>query len=246
MGGDLAEKLADECGFRDKFPDESPRDLMRVALCYEMTHGLGRKRLIDSLKNHLHSDKTPSPALQMLAQLPFSIIVTTNYDLLLEKALYPKEPTIRVYDPRPDSPTRDVDEDPTPERPLLFKMHGDLGKGDSIVITDEDYITFVQRMSDKEALHPVPETIRYQMKRWHTLFVGYSLRDFNLRLLFRTLRWRMDPARFPPTFSVDRNPDPLILEVWQNERRFVTFVTEDLWAFVPWLFNEVTGQEYVP
>ena len=64
------------------------------------------------------------------------------------------------------------------------------------------------------------------MKRWPTLFVGYSLRDYNLRLLFRTLRWRIDPANFPRAFSVDRTPDPLILEVWQNQRRFITFIAQ--------------------
>ncbi len=123
-------------------------------------------------------------------------------------------------------------------------MHGDFDDRASIVITDEDYITFVQRMSDKDALHPVPETIRYRMLKWPTLFVGYSLRDYNLRLLFRTLRWRVDPANFPQSFSVDRNPDPLILQVWQHERRFITFVTQDLWTFVPWLYKEVCGEEY--
>ena len=87
----------------------------------------------------------------MLAALPFRIIVTTNYDRLLESALnkFEKDPVSVVYNPRSDEPTQDMIEEPTAERPLLFKMHGDLEQRDSIVITDEDYITFVQRMSDK-------------------------------------------------------------------------------------------------
>ncbi|MHC4751068.1 MAG: SIR2 family protein, partial [Planctomycetota bacterium] len=101
-----------------------------------------------------------------------------------------------------------------------------------------------QRMSDKEALHPVPRTVRFRMHRWPTLFVGYSLRDYNFRLIFRTLRWNVDPANFPRSFSVDSSPDPLILKVWQNEMKLVTFVTQDLWTFIPWLFKEVNGKEY--
>jgi len=81
------------------------------------------------------------------------------------------------------------------------------------------------------------------MRRWPTLFVGYSLRDYNLRLLFRTLRWRIDESEFPLSFSIDHNPDPLILQVLQNERKFVTFVTHNLWAFVPWLYKKVHGKE---
>ena len=180
--------------------------------------------------------------------MPFKIIITTNYDRLFEKALLKvdKDPHVFVYDPTPpgDEPTPDLTTDPTIERPLLYKMHGDLDKRESIVITDEDYINFVQRMSEKDVVHPVPQTIRFRMQRWPTLFVGYSLRDYNLRLLFRTLRWKVDTANFPESYSLDKSPDPLILQIWQNERHFITFVTEDLWSFVPALYKAVQGEEF--
>lgn len=246
LGRGLAEVLADVCNYKQKFPEESYLDLQRISLCLETEPGLGRSKLVDHLTENLRKGKKPSPALQMLAGLPFKIFVTTNYDLLLESALrkFDKDPAIFVYNPSPNELTRDMEEDPTEDRPLVFKMHGDLDARESIVITDEDYITFVQRMSDKDALHPVPQTIRYRMKQWPTFFVGYSFRDYNLRLIFRTLRWRVDPANFPQSFSVDNNPDMLFLRVYQNERHFITYITKDLWTFVPRLFEEVTGKEY--
>lgn len=248
LGGQLATKLAEECGFAGKLPHESPCDLQRVSLCFEKSRGLGRAKLVARLNEYLMTGKTPSPILDALAEMPFRIIVTTNYDRLMEAALrfHGKEPSVVIYDPSPDRPTPDDGPDPTQRNPLLFKMHGDLNQKESIVITDEDYITFVQRMSDKEVVYPVPMTIRYRMKKWSTLFVGYSLRDYNLRLLFRTLRWRVDPANFPPSFSIDRDPDPLILQVYENERQFITFVTQDLWSSVPYLYQEVTGKEFPP
>jgi hypothetical protein len=246
LGEALAAKLADDCGFCKELPDEKDLDLQRVSLLFETTKG--RKMLVDSLDRHLRVGKKPSPALKMLAGLPFKIIVTTNYDHLLESALAGngKEPTIRVYNPGSDQPTLDVTQDPSPEHPLVFKMHGDLDYRDSIVITDEDYIKFVQRMADKPAVHPVPSTVRYRMERWPTFFIGYSLKDYNLRLLFLTLRWRVDAADYPKSFSLDREPDRLILRVWQNSRGFVTFLTEDLWALVPWLYKQIRGEEYPP
>ncbi len=247
LGRELVEIMAAECDFQKSFPDEPVLDLQRVSLCYETTASLGRSKLVDFLGSHVQEGKRPSPALEMLAALPFKIIITTNYDRLFEKALskLDKDPHVFVYDPAPpgNEPTPDLTTDPTYERPLLFKMHGDLDRRDSIVITDEDYITFVQRMSEKDIVHPVPQTIRFRMQRWPTLFVGYSLRDYNLRLLFRTLRWKVDTANFPPSFSVDRKPDPLILKVWQDERHFITFVTEDLWTFVPALHKAVQSEE---
>jgi hypothetical protein len=201
---------------------------------------------MDKLDEYLRQKKEPSAALKMLASLPFKIIVTTNYDQLLETGLglFNKKPSVFVYSSKLNEPTPDLATDPTVERPLLFKMHGDLDHRDSIVITDEDYITFIQRMSDKDALHPVPQTVRYRMQRWWTLFVGYSLSDYNLRLLFRTLRWRVDPVDAPRTYSVDKRPDPLILKVWQDKMDLVTFVTQDIWTFLPWLYKEIHEKEY--
>jgi hypothetical protein len=246
LGGDLSERLAEECGFHDKLPNDLVRDLQRVSLCHEKTPGLGRAKLIAPLNSYLMEGKKPSPLLKMLAAMPFRIIVTTNYDRLTEIALRQREkdPTVFVYDPNSDNPTRDVAADPDDMHPLLFKMHGDLEQKDSIVITDEDYIAFVQRMADKDTTYPIPFSIRFRMKQWRTLFVGYSLRDYNLRLLFRTLRWRLDPANFPNSFSIDLHPDPLILQVWQNERQAITFLAQDLWTFVPLLYREIQGKEY--
>jgi hypothetical protein len=244
----LTQSLAKLCSYKETMGEEPNGDLQRVALCYEYTLGLGRESLIKELKKQIKSGKKPSPAVRMLASMPFKIVVTTNWDTLFETALQDptigKDPYVVVYDPDPTKHTTDVQEDPEPDRPLLFKIHGDLDTPDSIVITDEDYITFVQRMSDIPALHPVPETIRYRMTRWPTLFIGYSLRDYNMRLLFRTLRWRLDRSEFKQSISVDFKPDPLILKVWQDERRFIAFVNNDLWTFVPWLYKQVHGKEY--
>jgi hypothetical protein len=83
------------------------------------------------------------------------------------------------------------------------------------------------------------------MNSWPILFIGYSLRDYNLRLLFRTLRWHLDVAHIPLSFSVDPTPDDLIVSVWQRgEKPMVSFVRQDLWAFVPALFRECTGREW--
>ena len=246
LGSALARELATDCEFESKLPGDSVWDLQRVSLCYETTEGLGRKALVDALVRHLDEGKEPSPAVRMLAELPFKIVITTNYDHLFERAVHTtgKREKRLIYNPQHGTRSEDIDADPTPERPLLFKIHGDLDERESIVITDEDYITFVQRMSEKEQCHPVPETVRYRMMRWPMLFVGYSLKDYNLRLLFRTLRWSVDPASFPVCYSVDLRPDPLILQVWQNQRRFITFVTQNLWDFIPWLYKEVHGHEY--
>ena len=133
------------------------------------------------------------------------------------------------------------DEDPSANRPFVLKIHGDVLDGTSIVITDEDYIQFVLRMGDKQEYHPVPETMRFYLKKWPTLFVGYSLRDYNLRLLFKTLRWKIDRGGFPLAYSVDLFPDPLVFDVYFQQRRYINFLVQDLWTFIPELHKQVKG-----
>jgi hypothetical protein len=91
LGGALAEKLAEEFDFTSKFPQESPRDLQRVSLFIETETGLGRKTLVDALQRYLREGRRPSAALEMLARLPFKIIVTTNYDGLLATGLFSEQ-----------------------------------------------------------------------------------------------------------------------------------------------------------
>ena len=72
-------------------------------------------------------------------------------------------------------------------------------------------------MSDKEPYDPVPLSLKFPLTEWTTLFVGYSLLDYNLRLLFKTLRWKIDSANIADMYSVDFRPDPLIVDVWQSQ-----------------------------
>jgi hypothetical protein len=246
VGAALAEKLAVGCDFRAKFPKGSSSDLQRVSLCYELT--FTRNEMVQAVRDAVDAGKEPSPALLGLARLNFPIVITTNYDQLFERALRSvgKEPVVSVYRPAETSLTTVFqDGDPDEKHPFVLKLHGDIGQSESIVITDEDYIQFVLRMSDKEPYHPVPMTVKYRFPMWSTLFIGYSLIDYNIRLLFKTLRWKVDRSNFRPTYSVDPYPDPLIVDVWHNQLRYVQFVTQDVWTFVPKLYKLI-AQEDMP
>lgn len=243
-GSALSEELARTSRLADKFPAEDPRNLQRVALFYEIARS--RRQLVATVASAVQEGKRPSPLLAALAELDFPIVITTNYDHLFERALGAagKDPRVSVYTPELEA-TTDY-RDPTAESPIVFKIHGDISRPETIVVTDEDYIQFVLRMSNKDPYDPVPLTLKYYLTGWTTLFVGYSLLDYNLRLLFKTLRWKIDSANIPEMYSVDFAPDPLIFDVWDNQRRYVKFIAQDAWAFVPRLYESVLGRELTP
>jgi hypothetical protein len=241
IGAALSRKLADDCKLSGRFPNEDPSNLQRVALFYEIARS--RHQLVGTVRDAVQTGKHPSPILRALAELGFPLVITTNYDQLFENALVAagKQPRVAVYTPNLE-PTTDY-RDPTAESPVVFKIHGDIMRPETIVVTDEDYIQFVLRMSSKDPYDPVPLTLKYYLTGWTTLFVGYSLLDYNLRLLFKTLRWKIDSASIPDMYSVDYHPDPLIFDVWHNQRRYVKFIAQDVWAFVPKLYERVLGKE---
>jgi hypothetical protein len=244
VGSALSRQLAAACDFGGRFPDEDPGNLQRVALAYEIDST--RNRLVDAIAAAVDAGGEPSPMLRALARLDFPLVITTNYDGLFERALRDvgKMPRVSVYKPN-DEPTTDF-EDESAQSPVIYKLHGDIAHRESLVVTDEDYIQFVLRMSDKEPYDPIPLSLKYFLKRWTTLFIGYSLLDYNLRLLFKTLRWRIDPAKVPDAYSVDYRPDALIVDVWQSQRRYVKFIAQDVWSFVPALYELVQGEELAP
>ena len=243
-GRALSRELAGGCDFAARFPDEEPDNLQRVALAYEIDNG--RNRLVDAIARAVDTGKEPSPMLVALAKLDFPLVITTNYDRLFERALQQvgKQPRVTVYNPEPEPTT--VFRNATPDSPVIYKLHGDIAHRESLVATDEDYITFVLRMNDKDPYDPVPLSLKHYLTEWTTLFLGYSLVDYNLRLLFKTLRWKIDAANVQDMYSVDVRPDPLILDVWQSQRRYVRFIAQDVWSFVPRLYELVRSEELTP
>lgn len=244
IGAALSQKLTASCDLSGKLRKEEMSNLQRVALAYEITRT--RHQLVKAVSEQVQTGKRPSPMLRALAELSFPLVITTNYDQLFESALHAagKPPRVVVYQPNRNA-TKDY-RDLKVESPIIFKIHGDIEDPETIVITDEDYIQFVLRMSDKEPYDPVPLMLRYYLTEWTTLFVGYSLLDYNLRLLFKTLRWKIDSANVPEMYSVDYRPDPLILDIWSNQLRYVKFIAQDVWAFVPRLYERVLGKEFQP
>ena len=246
LGKQLSKLLADNCDLATNYPNEINNlgNLARIATFYEMKRD--RNQLVTAVQEAVGRATKPSAAVRALAELDFPLILTTNYDQLLERALNKadKNPRKGVYDPAGLEATTDfADGADDPQRPFIFKIHGDVDVPKSVVITDEDYIQFTLRMGDRDALHPVPETFRYQFKRMPTLFIGYSLVDYNLRLLFKTLRWKLDPAQRKPAYSVDLYPDPLLVEQFERRDRYVQFIVQDLWTFIPELYRQVKGKE---
>ncbi|HEU0021577.1 MAG TPA: SIR2 family protein [Dehalococcoidia bacterium] len=75
--------------------------------------------------------------------------------------------------------------DPTPANPVVYHLHGHNRVPESMVLTDDDYLDFLVRISSREAL--LPHQIQRALTGSSLLFVGYSLSDWTFRVLYRGL-----------------------------------------------------------
>ncbi len=240
-GVDLSRFLADESGF----PSEDNRDrLAEVASYYEAfaTRATLRAQLRHVLDSEAIGDAAIPSLYRLLAEVPAHLlIVTTNYDAQLERAFRAaKRPYDLVVYPadRKDLANavlwwpHDADEPKTPApneldidlttTTVIFKMHGSImpetDAWDSFVITEEDYVEFLSRVSNKSA---IPSLFSAYFHDRSLLFVGYSLRDWNVRTILRSLsryfarRAAGDDDEIP-SWAIEEAFSDLEMKLWQK------------------------------
>ena len=72
------------------------------------------------------------------------------------------------------------------ERTVILKIHGEVDRTspdwawDSFVITEDHYIDY---LTHTDISNLVPVKVAAKLRRSHFLFLGYSLRDWNLRVM---------------------------------------------------------------
>lgn len=237
-GSKLLEMLADEAELSIQCSDHCKRliyDLPRVASYYQLVT-LSRPELDRRLRqltgqSHWRPNRLHRLFARVALQRPL-LVVTTNYDSLLEKAFDEEGASYEVVataadrlayrdneDEGDDLPSEsgkiyhrngeDTEFEPLDPRDLaldlsrrsvIYKVHGSVPTGNrwpgGYLIAEEDYTRFLGRM-DRNHIYPFKiKTIMRRREKLpngrlalvHSLlFLGYSLNDWNLRVLMDEL-----------------------------------------------------------
>jgi hypothetical protein len=259
-GGELAEHLAGSFGY----PGDDPRNLLRISQYVAVTMGSGP--LYATLHDVFDADYAPTSLHRFLAALPallaskglpphYPLILTTNYDDLMERALQEAGQSYDVVSYVADGeqrgkfvhwPPADGESAHEPvvidrpneyrglaldERPVVLKIHGAIdrtsvdGERDSFVITEDHYIDYLTRT---DLANLIPVTLVAKLKRSHFLFLGYSLSDWNLRVILHRI-WGEQKLSWK-SWAVQLNPEPIELEFW--DQRGVDIVNARLDQYV--------------
>ncbi|MEO8597846.1 MAG: SIR2 family protein [Candidatus Solibacter sp.] len=228
-------ELAEYLDRRSGYPSNAPPELTRVAQYFEGV--AGRQGLDDELREVFAKAYTPGPLHLFLAASKCRVLVTTNYDCLLEKAFEAGKRSYHLVVYRNGAPTlfygrydgeqaamgpRDevVPNElviPKDGAPIIYKMHGsadlDAPERDSYLITEDDYVQFLSRMVANTA---IPSLFAEPFKTSHMLFLGYGLQDWNLRVILHKI-WQEWPSR-RAAWAIQHKALPLEKEFWSRRQ----------------------------
>jgi DNA-binding SARP family transcriptional activator len=223
-------------------PSEHARDLAHVAEYVAVAKGAGP--LYDELHVLFDRDCAPGPAHRALASLavhltarnlPPQLLLTTNFDQLLEQAfedagerldvvLYlalgrhrgkflhlMSEGNGTVVD-LPNAYTELAPDQTT----VLFKIHGGIDPRperdwESFVVSEDDHIDYLAQADISVVL---PVTLAARLRRSHFLFLGYPLEQWSLRVFLHRLFGREKVAY--RSWAIGQEPDEIELELWRQ------------------------------
>ncbi len=253
-GGELATHLA-----REYLGDGSDAsDLLRVAQHVSLATG-GDAALRETLHSLFEGEYRANRVHKLLADLPATLggsgsaaacpmIVTTNYDDILERAFADagEELDVVYYEAhaneagsyvhvRPDGERARIEGHTDyrldlPRRTVLLKLHGAFDRGDetrdSYVITEDDYIDY---LAHESALRLIPAQLMACMQTSHFLFLGYGMRDWNLRVILR-YAWSQQGPHRRGSWAIQKTPDPIDQGFWRRHNVEIHDVLLEDWV----------------
>lgn len=266
-GSELAAYLAIRFGY----PDADVLDLVRVSQFAAVMNGSGP--LYEELRAVFDADYETTPLHRFFAVLPevlrskgidrgHQLIVTTNYDDVLERAFRDAHEPFDLVSYMADGPYRGrfvhwpPDGAPTPiERPneyrglsldkhtAILKIHGATDREnadwDSYVITEDHYIDYLTRT---DISNLIPVTLAAKLRRSHFLFLGYGLRDWNLRVILHRI-WGAQKLTYK-SWAVQLRPHSVEEESWR--KRDVDILDVPLERYVQTLSDRINAVETTP
>jgi DNA-binding SARP family transcriptional activator len=235
---ELAERLAQRFQYAENGA-ELPRIAQYVAVMkgsgplYDELHDAFD---VDVAPTVIHRFFASLPPLLRERGRPHQLVVTTRYDLALETAFLAANEEFDVVSYIASGPARGkfchlgpdgrgrVIELPNEyatelsldRRTVILRLHGQVDRSprrewESFVVTEDDYIDYLAQTDLAGAL---PVAVAAKLRRSHFLFLGYTMADWNLRVVLNRL-WSDQPLTYR-SWAVQPKPQPLEREFWRR------------------------------
>jgi hypothetical protein len=228
---ELSKELIGE--FQLSIPQSQASSLPYVAQRVDQRYG--RDELFQYVKRRLTFDQhdnrvQPGQTHELIRDLGFERMVTTNYDDLIVQTYQRNGRPILHFVPKSGMPWPYSDQD----QAVLIAWHGTLLYPSLLVLTEEDYTRFLDQFEDRSK----------EVKEWYTrhpfLFIGYNLGDPNFRMLHMQVD-RLQRAAFGTSTSprknwaIQRGIDQDDAAYWRSQG--IEIIDADIQTFLEDIYN---------
>lgn len=185
----FSKQLAEELDTKGISYEKTQRnDLAYTALRWQKGARLSSSMLREEYCSFFQANAMFSPeAYKELAKLPFFLVVNTNAEEYMLQAFQRtgKEANQLHYNyQRNQTP---LIPKMSTEQPLIYNLFGDIKDPESLVITKEDEVEFINNLLKNQSTLPT-EVLQHFNKKKTYLFLGFDANTWHLPLLFRSLR----------------------------------------------------------
>ncbi len=166
------------------------------------------------------------PVFEQIARLPFKYIINTTPDNLLSLTLdrHNKTPVWfdfhfkkSEYNDEMNRKAVHLDTEITEDSPLIYNLLGHYDRPDSLVLTDEDRLRFLETVLQQEKEATLPTNITYpfirpplSVMRKTFVFIGFDFNEWHLRMFMHLLRRKHE--HLPYSITVQENQRALLPE----------------------------------
>lgn len=166
----------------------------------------------------------PNEPYNILAKLPLPIYVTTNYDDMMEQALLKNKRDVKrdlckwVKSLEDTSPLAEQGFQPNVANPSVFHLYGYMQTQQSMVMSEDDYFQFLINVSKDPEL--IPKRIQQAITGTSLMLLGYSLEDWDFRILFHFLAGYLKNSTSRTHVAVQLSPNASDNDLRQRAQAF--------------------------
>lgn len=169
-------------GLKKSLDVERENDYLKIAQMYYLKYG--EYQYFNKLKQYFDVDLEPSRVHKKLFELLPNLVVTTNWDCLLEQTTFDQGLNYDVI-------VSDIDLVKSTYFHKILKMHGDF-KHHNIVFKEDDYLKY------SENFPLIENYLKSILSTYVVVFLGYSYSDIDLKLITKWIETKS--AISPPKF----------------------------------------------
>jgi translation initiation factor 2B subunit (eIF-2B alpha/beta/delta family) len=171
---------------------------------------------------------SPLPAHELLANMPFSVFLTTNFDSLTEKSLTKsKKSYASILD------DNDVPRWRGTQLPVI-KLHGCITRPDTLIAAEDEYIPIGLKNPVVEAL------VKTLLSKKTALFLGFALKDIDFKIIYDELMHNLK-EHMPKSYAIVHSATDYEIAYWKA--RGIEIIISDLTEFLRGLLRHTLKQQ---